>query len=263
MKKIAYILGLIVLASSCQKVIDVDLNESSQVIVIEGNFTAKDSTVRVKISLTSSYFNSDPSMTVDNALVSITDGNGVVSVVPSIGNGVYELTSYDPTFDMEYTLTVNGFGEVYTAKCNLVTPVALKPITYQFFDGFFGAEGGYAAFMNFNDPAGVENYYLAVLGLNGEVFDNIDEVFLQNDQLTDGNFIQRPLFANDFFDIGDTVFMELRAVDKIAFDYTSELQSIAGGSNSAAPGNPTTNWNNGALGFFNAYGVSQDTVIIQ
>jgi len=103
MKKIAYIRELIVLATSCQKVIDVDLNESSKVIVIEGNFTAQDSTVRVKISLTSSYFNSDPSMTVDNALVSITDGNGVVSVVPSIGNGVYELTSYDPTFDMEYT----------------------------------------------------------------------------------------------------------------------------------------------------------------
>lgn len=263
MKKLAYILGLIVLASSCQKVIDVDLNESSQVIVIEGSYTAQDSTVRVKVSLTSSYFNSDPSASVDNAVVSITDAGGNTTVVPSIGNGAYELTNYIPTFDSEYTLTVSQDGVVYTAKCNLMTPVTLEPITYQFFDGFFGSEGGYAAFMNFNDPAGIENYYLAVLGLNGEVFDNIDEIFLQNDQLTDGNLIQRPLFADDFFDIGDTVFMELRTVDKVAFDYTSELQSIAGGSNSAAPGNPTTNWDNGALGFFNAYAVSQDTVIIQ
>ena len=263
MKKIAYLLGILVIAASCQKVIDVDLNDTNQTIVIEGNYTGQDSTVRVKITQTSSYFDSEPSPVVDNAVVTITDAGGNTTVIPSVGNGEYLLSGYAPSYGSDYVLTVSHDGVTYTAKCNMPVPVALEPITYLYFDGFFGAEGGYAAFMNFNDPANVANYYIAVLGLNGDVFDGIDDIFTQDDALTDGNLVERPLFASDFFDIGDTVYMELRSVDKAMYDYTNEIQSIIGGSNSAAPGNPTTNWDNGALGYFNAYGVSVDTVVIQ
>ena len=267
MRKLAYLLGISLLAVSCQKVIDVDLNEANENIVIEANYTGEDSTVRVHVSMTSSYFNSDPSPVVDDALVTITDANGVSTNVPSIGNGDYELSNYVPQYGTNYTLVVSNQGNNYTAVCDMPQPVALEPISYEYFEGFFGSEGGYAAFLNFNDPAGVENYYVAVLGENGVVYDSTNQVFTQDDALTDGNFIQRPLFASDFFAIGDTVFMELRTVDKAIYDYTNEVQSIAGGGggggDSAAPGNPTTNWDNYALGYFNAYGISQDTVVIQ
>ncbi len=263
MKKLAYILGLIVLASSCQKVIDVDLNESNQNIILEGIYTGEDSTVRVKISLTSSYFNSDPSATIDNAVVMIADANGVISMIPSVGNGMYALSNYIPNYGTTYTLSVNFDGQLYKAQCAMPTPVQLAPITYEYFDGFFGSDGGYAPFINFTDPAGQTDFYQIVLGTNGVIYNNLDEIITQDDSFTDGNFITRPLFAGDFNQLGDTVYMELRTVDRAVFDYTNELQSIAGGSNSAAPGNPTTNWDNGALGYFNAYGISVDTVIIQ
>jgi hypothetical protein len=71
------------------------------------------------------------------------------------------------------------------------------------------------------------------------------------------------LFLSEFSQLGDTISYEFRTVDKVVYNYTSEAASISGGSNSAAPGNPTTNWDNGALGYFNAYDVSRDTVIIQ
>lgn len=263
MKNIAYLLGIVLIAASCQKVIDVDLNDTNKTIVIEGNYTGQDSTVRVNVSLTSSYFDSEPSPVIDNAVVTITDGAGITTVVPSIGSGNYELSGYIPSYGSDYVLTVTHDGVTYSAKCNMPVPVTLDPITYLYFDGFFGAEGGYAAFMNFNDPANVENYYIAALGLNGVIYDGIDDLFTQDDALTDGNLVQRPLFASDFYDIGDTIYMELRSVDKAIYDYTNEIQSIIGGSNSAAPGNPTTNWDNGALGYFNAYGISKDTVVVQ
>lgn len=263
MRKTVYLLGIIVLASSCQKVIDVDLNESNKNIVIEGNFTGEDSTVRVTVSLTSSYFDSEASPLIDNAIVTITDANGVITAVPSIGNGHYELANYVPTYGTSYTLEVSYEGITYTAECAMPVPVQLEPITYLYFDGFFGSDPGYAAFMNLNDPAGQVDFYQIVLGLNGTKFNNIDELFTQDDALTDGNSVERPLFANDFFQLDDTVYMELRTVSRAVFDYTNELQSIAGGSDSAAPGNPTTNWNNGALGYFNAYGISVQTVVIQ
>jgi len=263
MKKIAYLLGIIVLAASCQKVIDVDLNESNKNIIIEGNFTAADSTVRVTVSLTSSYFDSEVSPLVDNAIVTMIDGNGASTLIPSIGNGQYELANYIPNYGTTYTLEVVYEGVSYKAECALPTPVQLEPITYQYFEGFFGSDPGYAAFLNFNDPAGQEDFYQIILGLNGTTFSKIDQIFTQDDVLTDGNLVQRPLFADDFFQLDDTVYMELRTVSRAVYDYTNELQSISGGSNSAAPGNPTTNWDNGALGYFNAYGTSIQTVVIQ
>ncbi|GAB5417944.1 MAG: DUF4249 domain-containing protein [Crocinitomicaceae bacterium] len=263
MRKLAYILGLIVLASSCQKVIDVDLNDSNQNIVIEGNYTAEDSTVRVRLTLTSSYFDSEPSPTIDNALVTITDQNGTTTTVPSIGNGDYELTNYIPLFGTSYILSVAANGATYSATCNLANPVQLDPITYQYLDGFFGSDPGYVSILNFQDPEGEVNFYQIIITENSTSFDRIDEIQTQDDAFTDGNYIQRPLFLNDLSELGDTISYEFRSVDEAIFNYTAEAASISGGSNSAAPGNPSTNWNNGALGYFSAYGVSRDTVIIQ
>ncbi len=263
MRKLAYILGLVVLASSCQKVIDVDLNDANQTIVIEGNYTGEDSTVRVSVTLTSSYFNNDPSPTVDNAIVTITDQNGVPTVVPSIGNGQYELSGYAPTYGTSYTLTVVSNGQTYNAVCGMAAPVQLDPITYEYLEGFFGADPGYVTFLNFQDPENTTDFYQIVITENGKRYDRIDEIQTQDDALTNGNYVIRPLFLSDLSQIGDTISYEFRTVDEAIFDYTFQTADIAGGSNSAAPGNPITNWDNGALGYFNAYGVSRDTVIIQ
>lgn len=263
MRKLAYILGLVVLASSCQKVIDVDLNEGNQNIVIEGNYSGEDSTVRVSVTLTSSYFNNDPSPTVDNALVTITDQNGVPTVIPSTGNGQYELTGYIPTYGTTYTLSVVHDGTTYSAGCLMPVPVQLDPITYLYFDGFFGSDPGYATFLNFQDPPNSTDFYQVVITENGTTYDRIDEIQTQDDALTNGNYVSRPMFLGEFSQLGDTISYEFRTVDEAIFDYTFQAASISGGSDSAAPGNPITNWDNGALGYFNAYGVSRDTVVIQ
>jgi hypothetical protein len=263
MKKVFVLFALVLGFVSCQKVIDVDLNEANPVIVIEANYTGEDSTVNVHISRTSSYFNSDPSATVDAAVVTITDQQGNTTVIPSIGNGDYQLTAYIPNYDTQYTLTVTQDGQTYTAMCYMGTPVALEDITYEYFPGFFGSDPGYAVFLNFYDPAGIQNYYQVIITENGVELDKLDDIFTQDDLLTDGNLVERPLFSGDFYDIGDTVEMELRSVDKMIYDYTNEAASIAGGGSSSAPGNPTTNWDNGALGYFNAYGNSRKSVVIQ
>jgi hypothetical protein len=194
--------------------------------------------------------------------VVIVDQNGNSSAVPFISNGYYELSDYAPEFDANYTLNVTVNGETYTASCILPATVPLDPITYQFFEGFFGAAGGYAPFLNYTDPAGVENYYQIILSRNDTTYNKMSQIFTQDDQLTDGNFVGRPLFTSSLYQLGDSVHMELRSVDKRMYDYVNEAQSIIGGNNSAAPGNPTTNWDNGALGYFNAYSSSRQSIII-
>jgi hypothetical protein len=262
MKKLFFLFIALSAITSCQKVIDVDLNETNPVYVIEANYSAEDSTVRVKISQTSSYFDNNSSPQVNTATVLITDANGTITAVPFVSDGYYELTSYAPEFDATYTLSVTVNGETFTANCLMPAAVPLLPITYEFFPGFFGSQSGYAPFLNYNDPAGVENSYQIILSKNDTTYNKMSQIFTQDDQVTDGNFVGRPLFISNLYQIGDSIHMELRSVDKGMYDYVNEAQSIIGGNNSAAPGNPTTNWDKGVLGYFNAYSSSRQSIIV-
>lgn len=248
---------------SCQKVIDVDLNDSNPIVVIEANYRAEDSTVLVRITQTSNYFDNSASPEINSALVTIVDQAGNPTTIPSIGNGYYELSAYAPVFNTTYTLNVTINGENYSAECVLKTPVQLEDITYQYFDGFFGSEGGYVPFLNFQDPQNSEDYYSIILSRNDTLYNSLDDFFLQDDMLTNGNMVERPLFANSFYQLDDSVHMELRTIDKRIYNYIDEAQSISGGQSSAAPGNPTNNWSNGALGYFSAYSSSRKSVIIE
>lgn len=262
MKNILWISLVILTLASCQKVIDVDLNDESSEIVLDASYSAKDSTVSVLISLTSSYFNSSPSEKITDAVVSITDQVGTSTVVPHIGNGQYTLTNFIPQYGVAYTLTVSANGKLYTAKSTLNTAVQLDPMTYEFIPGLFGSDGGYVVYLKFQDPVAEGDYYEIVLTRNGSELKKITEVFTQDDVLTNGNFIERPLFGPEFFDLGDTIGMELKTITKARYEYVNQLQSVVQ-QNSGAPGNPKSNWDNNALGFFSCYSSSFDEVIIE
>jgi len=262
MKNIFYLFSILVVLSSCTKVIDVDLNDVDPKFVIEANYTAEDSTVRVQLSLTSSYFDNEPTTTIDNLVVIITDHLGNSQTVPFVGNGYYELTNYIPIFNTNYTMTVQYDGVTYTAVSKMNPPVPLEDITYEYFPAFFGLDPGYLCNLRFNDPAGIENYYIIAMSLNHVEENKLTQLFLQNDTYSDGNLVERPLFRDEFFQEGDTVGMELRSVDKATYDYFAEILSIAGGQSSAAPANPKTNWDNKALGYFSAYSNNRREVVI-
>lgn len=265
MRQIIIFSVLILGITACQKDItdQVDLNDAEPQVAIEGVYTTEDSTVRVKISYTSSYFNTDPSPLYNNATVQIIDQNGVATSVPFIGNGEYQLSNYIPVFNTYYTMKVVVEGVEYTANCFLQQPVPLDDMTSELIPSYFGFEAGYIVYLNFNDPADTVNNYLAVLSRNGVEFSDLTEMFLQDDKFTDGNYVSRPLFGVDFFDLGDTIDLELRTVDRAVYDYFNEIISIAGGGGGAAPANPTSNWDNDALGYFSAYGNNRKSLIIQ
>ncbi|MCH2232081.1 MAG: DUF4249 domain-containing protein [Crocinitomicaceae bacterium] len=263
MKKIVYLFAITSTLFSCQKVIDVDLNESNPTPVLEGVYSAEDSTVHVQLSLTSSYFNSDPSQSIDAASVNIIDGNGTSTSVPSIGNGMYVLENYVPNYNSTYTLSVVYDGTTFQAESDLRDSVSMEDITYEYFPGFFGSDPGYLYSINYNDPVGLGDYYAIAITINSSEFDAMSELITQDDQLTDGNLVSRPLFTDKLALIGDTIQLELRSIDEDIYDYINELQSIAGGNASAAPANPTSNWNNNALGYFAAYSNTRKSVIIE
>jgi hypothetical protein len=247
---------------ACQKVIDVDLNDAAQKVVIVASYSAHDSTVRTKITLTSSYFDSDPEPEVNDAMVTMYDYLGNATNVPFTANGEYILSNYIPITNSTYTLTVNYNNSIYTATCDLNPLVPLEPITYDSIPpGIFTESGGYIAYLNFYDPISVVNHYEIVLSRNGKIKDKLNQIFTQDDNLTDGNFVERPLFGR-FFHLNDTVGMELRTIDEQVYNYLNQAVETVLNQNSAAPGNPEPFWDNGALGYFSAYSSSFQEVII-
>ena len=84
MRNLFYCFSVLIALSSCTKVIDVDLNDVDPKFVLEANYTAEDSTVRVQLSLTSSYFDNDPATTINNLIVVITDHLGNPQTVPFV-----------------------------------------------------------------------------------------------------------------------------------------------------------------------------------
>lgn len=261
MKYAALIFGIIVFAS-CTKVIDVDLNEANPVVVIEANYTAEDSTVRVSVTETSNFFSNEEEPTINNAVVTITDQNGSSQQVPFVADGNYVLTNYIPQFGTTYTMTVLANGVTYTATCKLNNPISQNGIIYEYLEpGPFSGDGGYLVAVSYQDPAAEGDYTAIYVTKNDTLYKELGEITLNDDVFTNGNLVIRPLFV-DLFELGDTIELELRTIDKKVYDYYTELISLTN-PNSAAPANPTYQWENRALGYFSAHGSSRQTTVIQ
>jgi hypothetical protein len=246
-------LGILFSLGSCQKIIDVDLNDAAKKIVLEANFNASDSIVHVKVSYTSSFFDTYVPSIVNDAIVTITDHLGNTTSIPSIGNGKYQINGYAPTPGATYLINVSHDGTTYTGSSTLMNKLELlDPTATLYNQGFFGEPGGYLVSFRFQDPPGLGNYYKIIVQANDSVYDKPDEVILGDDFLTDGNLLERPIFTN-YYTVGDTITFEIQAITDRVYDYYTELQTIAGSQSSSAPANPTSLWTNTALGYFSAY----------
>lgn len=245
--------------TGCRKEIDVDLNDANPKVIIEANYIATDSLVRVKVSLTSSYFDVFESNVIDNAVVTIQQEGGTEIVVPLVGNGVYELSNFPPVFGSNYTVTVTHDGVEYVANSALLPVMELLPSYLEFQEASLFSDEGYWIYYSFQDPAGLGNCYKLIPTYGGVRYDKYNEFAKGNDKLTDGNLIERPLIET--FQLGDVVILELQSINQTVFQYYTQLSSASSGFN-AAVGNPDYLWTNNALGYFSAYGYSLDTVVV-
>lgn len=247
---------LIISASfiSCEKVIDVDLNSDDPKVVIEGTFTAGETTHNVLITRTMNFDESGSYPTVDNAVVSVTDNLGNTQVLTFVGNGNYQTTGYPVIEGRTYTLTVVAEGKTYTAQ---TTAPVLVPIDNLFVLSFeFGADTINSLIPMRMDPAGVKNFYQFNLFRNSK---RLEGIYLQDDAFTDGIQIQQPIFDDGGeYESGDTAFVEMFTIDEPVYNYFFALLQ----NQTATPANPTSNFSGGCLGYFSARSKDTASVII-
>lgn len=262
MKLIFTILTAIVLFSSCQKVIDVDLNEGGANLVIDASYDATTQIVSAKLSYTTNYFDDNESPDISTAVVTVADQNGATFPLSYSGGSSYTFNGLTPSFGENYTLSVVQDGETYEATGYLAPNVPLDTLVAEFEEASAFGDEGYIVYLGIEDAVNQSDYYRALFTVNGVFLSPTESgIFYFNDDFTEDNYFTIPLFT-ERFQVGDTVDCELRSINESRNLYLSGLEDVIGG-NAAAPTNPVSNWSNGALGFFNVFSQTKRQIIIQ
>lgn len=260
---IVVLLATAVTFSSCEKVIDVKLDETDKKIVIDAILTDQSGGCEVRISQTKNFKDDNSFAGISGAAVSITDASGTVTNLSETTTGVYTAPALSGQSGSTYKLKVDVNGKTYNATSTMPQKVQLDSIYISKID-FFGEEETFANVM-FNDPVGVKNYYRFVQYVNGV---RTKGIFVMDDDLSDGKLFNSTLyFFSEDEDIklinpGDEVTVEMQGIDAATYKYWFSMDRSATGSNqSATPSNPVSNIDNGALGYFSAQVVQRKQVV--
>lgn len=260
---ILFVLMMTFAFTSCEKVIDIALNDSEKRYVIEGVLTNHRGDCAVRVSKTQSFNNSNDFEGVTGAEVSITDYSGNTTALTDIAStGIYRSGTLTAATGRSYTLKVAVDGEVFTASCTMPAMVSMDSLYIQK-ERFFG-ETVQLANVTFSDPPGKGNSYRFIQYVNGMKENNI---FIRDDDYSDGKASVVTLFTapdddEDEIKTGDTVKVEMLCIAPAVYKYWYSLdQGASGYSNSASPANPVTNIEGGALGYFSVHTVESKAVV--
>ncbi|MFD1603070.1 DUF4249 domain-containing protein [Flavobacterium artemisiae] len=249
---------LVVIFSSCEEVVDVDLNTAPPKLVIEAAINwEKGSTGRqqsIKLSTTTGYYESSVP-TVSGAVIYIRNSkNERFNFLEVQKTGRYVCGTFKPVLNEEYTLTVISGGNTYTAKEILKSVAPITRLEQNNEGGFTGQDIEVKAF--YTDPGDEENFYLFKYGYSNKV---TSSYYVSDDKFYQGNEIFSTSDEEDLKS-GDEIEITHFGISKQYFNYMNILVSIAG-SNVGGPfqtppatvkGNiiNTTDKSNYPLGYF-------------
>jgi hypothetical protein len=261
MKNVKTILAFfgLILVSSCEKVVDIDLNTMAPKLVIDAAIKWQKGTLgnvqTIKLSTTNSYYN-DQVPTVSGATVFITDAaNNVFNFVESNVAGSYVCSNFTPVLNRNYTLTVNSNGATYIATETLKSVPSIDRMEQINNAGFSGKDIEIKSY--YTDNGATQDYYLSKFKPS---YTAIPIYFAQEDISFQGNQIFS-LYRSDKLKPGQNFEVTLSGISKQYYNYMRILISIAGNNSGGSPfqspsatvrGNiiNTTNDANYPLGYF-------------
>lgn len=257
------VLAVAVSTTSCEKVIDIKTNNSTPQLVVEGNISNTPGPYTIKLSTSVNYDQSNTFPPVQNAVVKISDDKGNSETLKETTAGTYQTATLNGTVGATYSLYIKTTdNKEYTASSTMPAVVPLDDVKIQHSTFKSSDEDTLEAVVYFTDPKGLGNNYRFMQYINGVPSKAIN---LTNDKYFDGNPTNFSLFRKDkeYIKKGDAVLVEMRCIDKANYDYFNTLENIIDRPDNPAPANPISNISNNALGYFCAYSVTQQTVVVQ
>ncbi|MBK7628696.1 MAG: DUF4249 domain-containing protein [Bacteroidales bacterium] len=264
MKPLLIFLSLLILSTSCESIIEIDLDYMKPKLVIEGVISDSDNQFIIKLSKTTDYFTRKTNPPVSGAVILLTDNSGAVVKLNETEPGSYLAEHVHAKSRVDYTLSILSEGDTYMAKATIPQKVNIDSLTCRYNPKSIIYEVGYVVSCHFSDPEENRNFYrLKTYNINDKTKARISKE-LYDDDVYNGNNVELK-WSNNVYQQNDTVVVELYSLDENTYEYYKTLFPISGGSEMMSfttPANPNTNLSDGALGYFGAYTVSRDTIII-
>lgn len=271
MKKINVLLLLILVISSCEDTIELNLNNAEPRLVIDASINWQKGTIgneqAIKLSLTAPFFN-EIIPPVNGAEVTVVDSNNTSFIFLEDGTtGIYRNDNFIPVLNESYTLNITYNNETYTATETMKSVVPIDFVEQNNEGGFSGEETELKAY--YTDPANEANFYFFEFISNIPVIPSLE---VYEDEFTDGNQIFG-FYTEEELEAGDEVTIRNYGISQQFFNYMFILlqqnNDEGGGPFETQPatvrGNciNTNNPDNYPLGYFRLSEFDEVTYVVQ
>ena len=270
MKYLSIIILALFFLSSCEESIDFDINQTEELIVIEGLITNQMEFHQIKVSKTNLFNSTAPNPKVSNAAVTVTDSKGTSYRFDEIEPGVYQaIEAFAGEVGETYSMLVDLEGQVYTASETLRPVTTIDALLYAIDEDEMEdpADTGrfYQALIFTREPQETEDFYLFKYFRN-DIVENEDGffVFVTDDTAVDEEVAAWP--APFYYALGDTARVEMYSLTPKAFKHFFDLSvnvTNDGGMFSGQPANVSTNIEGGAIGYFQVSSLESAEVVIE
>jgi len=289
---LAVIVFWLVTLPSCEKDINLSLNATTQLLVVDASIENSKPPM-VVLSRSLGYFSKiTPEILatsfVHKAKITLSDGikTHVLAEdsIPTNGGFLYFYSNNlkDPNtaiigkLNTSYTLQIVDGNNTYTSNTTIPnTTRRLDSIWWDKAPGLFADSGYTSMIIKLTDKPGYGDYIRYFTKANNKPFyPGINSVF--DDKIIDGTTYIVPVSrgvdrnsktipSDSFFKLGDTATIKLCNIDKATFDFwqTFEYTAQSIGNPFSSPTSVTGNISNGALGYFGGYAVQYKTVIMR
>lgn len=265
MYRILTYLLIILICLSCEEKIIWDLDtKNTDLLVVEGMITNENIQHQIRLTRPVTKLNALPEP-VSGATVVIfeTDTSMVLKENP-VGSGIYLTDSMRAVFGKVYTLSIIIGEKEYTAQANMVPVTPLDTLEYS---PVSGTERYYQMKFSDSDEPSVTEYLLDWSKVDG--YTDSDscraKIIYYSLNTVDVGEIFKPEKEQVFFPVGTVIYRRKYSMNESHAAFIRTLLSETewrGGVFDVQPGNVQTNLSEGAVGYFAASTVVQDSTII-
>lgn len=274
MIKVKYFLftaTFLIFLSSCEEVIDVDLNSSNPEFVVEA-IIYKDSISIVCLTQTTSYFSLEEPYFIEDASVKISDGTSSEELIYK-GNGYYIGNEIIGTEEKTYEIKIEHDGILYEGisympqKSEITAVYFGKSESQNIFNPY--GEMVFTIACEFIDNPEIQNFYMIRFISDGEMLEN--SYYLLTEKGANNGAVERVndsiiSFSECVFYEGGEVEVQVFSIDEYVYNFYLQLNDVLFWKRRVVPPtpyNPVSNINNGALGYFAAWAYDTEIIMLE
>jgi hypothetical protein len=273
-KKSLLLLLTLFFLTSCQDVIDLEVEGGEVQLVVDGWLTNQNGEKQAILSTTANYFNSSIGPFVENAFVVLNNEQGPIDTFYEKSNGLYVTDFVGEVGETYHIYIRTSSGEEYKSNPELLRSVPLiTAINSEFKEETTFDDEGYYMSIDTDEPLGVGDHYRWKQYVNDTYLNEPFDLLYASDEFGDGNpILNFEVTINEPLELGDQYRIQQLSITEEAFEFITQLQtqtafvgSLFDSPPAALSGNIVNLDSSGkkALGYFGASAVSEKEMVIE